>query len=273
VRVTAGGQLRFNSDTAHPVITGDAPNHVEIEMAQVQTPARRGLPEVTPAVAGEGDAAAEQPPPPMRGLVTYLAEAARFSDCATGRSYPIAMEGDYEALEHAYLAAGQEPGMPMMASFDGSIADRPKADSASTEPTVVVDRFVGVWPGEDCAPQLVEATLTDTYWKIVRLAEFEISAGEGRREPHLVLRSEDAHYRATVGCNELVGSFTLYGDDLSFGQGASTRMACLPPLDAWEQQLAGVLEATAAWRIDGQALELIDGDGAAIATFRAVYLP
>jgi heat shock protein HslJ len=50
-------------------------------------------------------------------------------------------------------------------------------------------------------------------------------------------------------------------------------MACLPPLDAWEQQLAGVLEATAAWRIDGQALELIDGDGAAIATFRAVYLP
>jgi len=37
-------------------------------------------------------------------MFRYLADAAQFEECLTGRSYPVAMEGDYLALERAYLA-------------------------------------------------------------------------------------------------------------------------------------------------------------------------
>ena len=49
-------------------------------------------------------------------------------------------------------------------------------------------------------------------------------------------------------------------------------MACPEPLDDWERRLAGVLERTATWRIDGQTLELLDAAGAPLALFQAVYL-
>ena len=93
----------------------------------------------------------------LRGMVTYLADAARFTECLTGRDYPIAMEGDYAALEHAYLAAGTEPGSPLMASFDGAILDLPAAEGEDTEPTVQVERFIGVWPGDSCERPAADA--------------------------------------------------------------------------------------------------------------------
>ena len=49
-------------------------------------------------------------------------------------------------------------------------------------------------------------------------------------------------------------------------------MACPAPLDAWERQLTEVLAGTAAWRIDGQSLELLDGAGNPLALLQAVYL-
>jgi heat shock protein HslJ/uncharacterized lipoprotein YbaY len=285
--VMADGRPRFSSAGLHPVITRGAPTHVGIEMTPVPPPASRGLgPRVAVVAASEEGAATDeqgdesrqvepdgQGPPLLRGLVTYMADAARFTDCRTGEGYPIAMEGDYEALEHAYLAAGQEAGAPVMASFKGSIVERPRPDGAGTGPAVLVERFVGVWPGEECVSESAQATLTDTYWKIVRLGELELPPGDGRREPHLVLRPSDARFIATAGCNQMVGGFELAGERLRFGEAAATRMSCPPPLGDWEQQLSWTLSATAAWKIEGQTLELYDPDGAAIATFRAVGTP
>jgi uncharacterized lipoprotein YbaY/heat shock protein HslJ len=273
-RVTAGGRLHLTSDGVHPVITRGAPTHVGIGMVMVSAPQTRGIAQaasVLPA-AGDGTTTGGQGRPPLRGLVTYMGDAAQFTDCHNGKSYPIAMEADYQALEHAYLAAGQEQGAPLMASFEGRIVERPRRDGGGTGPAVLVERFVGVWPGEECTPA-TEASLTDTYWKIVRLGELELLSGDDRREPHLILRPSDARFVATAGCNQLVGGFELSGDQLRFGEAAATLMACPPPLDAWEQQLARTLSTTAVWRIDGQTLELYDADGAAIATFRAADLP
>ena len=47
---------------------------------------------------------------PLRGMLTYVADEARFTECLTGRDYPLVKDGDYAALEHAYLAAGAEAG-------------------------------------------------------------------------------------------------------------------------------------------------------------------
>jgi heat shock protein HslJ len=86
----------------------------------------------------------------LSGELTYMADAARFTDCASGRGYPVAMEADFARLERAYLDAVKEPGAPLYVTFQGRITDRPRMDGEGTEPTVVVDRFVSVSPQARC---------------------------------------------------------------------------------------------------------------------------
>ena len=209
---------------------------------------------------------------PLRGMLTYVADEARFTECLTGRDYPLVRDGDYEALEHAYLAAGAEVGGPIMASFDGAIVREPEDADKDTGPQILVERFVGVWPGETCERAVDKASLTNTYWKILRLGETEVAPGEGRREPNLILRDGAPRFTATVGCNQFSGAYTLTADHLSFGPTTRTRMACPAPLDDWEERLNVALQRAATWRIDGQTLELLDAGGSPLALFQAVYL-
>ncbi len=212
-----------------------------------------------------------EPHLPLRGMLTYVADQARFTECLTGRDYPLIKAGDYDALEHAYLAAGAEPGGPIMASFDGAIMQVPDKGGGAV-PKVMVERFVGVWPGETCERTLGAATLTNTYWKILRLGQTEVATGAGRREPNLILREGAPRFTATVGCNQMSGSYTLDGEQLGFEPGPLKPMPCPAPLDVWEKQLAQVLSETASWRIDGQTLELLDATGSPLALLQAVYL-
>jgi heat shock protein HslJ len=159
-----------------------------------------------------------------------------------------------------------------MASFDGRIIRAPEGAGSDADPMLMVDRFVGVWPGETCEGPAAKASLTNTYWKILRLGDTEVEAGEGRREPNLILREGDSRFTATVGCNQVTGGYRLDDDRLSFGLPAATMMACPPPLDDWERRLGEMLIRTAAWRIDGQTMELLDAGGEPLALFQAVYL-
>ena len=87
----------------------------------------------------------------LHGMFRYMADAARFEECLTGRSYPVTMEGDYIKLERAYLEAEKpEPGAPLMASFEGDITRKPAMEGDTLIPTVSVRRFIGVWPGQRC---------------------------------------------------------------------------------------------------------------------------
>jgi heat shock protein HslJ len=61
----------------------------------------------------------------------------------------------------------------------------------------------------------------------------------------------------------------MEGDRLTFGRAAATLVACPPPLDTLELQLADVLGATRGWRIAGDRLEVLDADGAVIGEMEA----
>lgn len=205
----------------------------------------------------------------LRGMLTYEANSARFTECLTGRDFVLVKSGDYTALEHAYLAAGAEAGGPIMASFDGIIED---GGSIAKQPAIEVERFVGVWPGETCERAGGTASLTNTYWKILRLGGTEVVTGEGRREPNLMLRQDDTRFSATVGCNQFAGRYGVSGDRLRFEGVAGTRMACTAALAAWETQFQALLSNAASYRIDGQTLELFDAAGMSLGLFQAVYL-
>lgn len=211
---------------------------------------------------------------PLRGMFTYMADAPRFEECLTGRSYPVAMEGAYIDLERAYLAADKPgPGAPILAALEAAITERPAMEGERLIPTVVVRRFIGLFPSQNCERAMSEAALPNTYWRIVKLMGEPVPVVDNRREPHLILRGGESRYSATVGCNQLIGTWEAAGDRLTFTTGASTLMACPPPLDARETRLKNVLADTHTWRINGQVLEFFDRTGTSIAVFEAVYLP
>jgi heat shock protein HslJ len=203
-----------------------------------------------------------------------MADAARITECLTGRDYPIAMEGDYLLLERAYLETAREPGARLYVTFEGTISDRPKMDGPGTERAIVVTRFINAWPDQQCERAQAHASLTNTYWRIDRLDSKPVERVQDRREPHLILRREeiDLTYGATVGCNQMGGTFSLDGERIHFRPGASTLMACTPSLDATEKLLGEVLARTARWQINGSTLELFDSSGKSVGLFEAVYL-
>jgi copper homeostasis protein (lipoprotein) len=86
----------------------------------------------------------------LAGEMTYMADAARFTECRTGRSYPVAMEADFAAMERSYRKAVRESGAKLYVTFEGSILDRPKMEGAGMERTVVVRRFIQAGPDERC---------------------------------------------------------------------------------------------------------------------------
>lgn len=63
----------------------------------------------------------------------------------------------------------------------------------------------------------------------------------------------------TAGCNRHIGSVEIGGDTMTFGQLASTRMACPPPRDGADAWLAEFTNAPLAWSRSGDELTLTDG--------------
>jgi copper homeostasis protein (lipoprotein) len=170
----------------------------------------------------------------MGGMVTYMADAAIFEECLTGRTYPVAIEGAWIDLERAYLGA-VEGGTPLYATIEGTISLRPAMEGPDRR-TVTVDRFVGVYPGQTCERARANASLVNTFWKITDLGGTPVAPAEGNREPFLVLREDS--FNATVGCNMMRGGYESGDGTLTFGPAASTMMACPEPLDGWERSLA-----------------------------------
>ena len=210
----------------------------------------------------------------LTGMFTYLADAPMIDLCVDGQRLPVAMEADYLALETAYAAARPAPGLPLLATLEVLIASRPSAEASQPpRPTLVVERFLGVWPRETCGQPEAASSLRNTYWKLVRLdgRPVEFHAGPGQREPHLIFGAQDTRVVGSGGCNRIRGSFELEGDRIKLSRMAGMTRACVSGMDQ-EQRLAHALKQVEHWRIQGSHLELLGADGVALMRFEAVAL-
>jgi copper homeostasis protein (lipoprotein) len=223
-------------------------------------------------------ACAAPPSPPasdglrrLSGHYTYMADAALFTDCASGQRMAVAEEGDNLALQRAYLAARPAPAAPMLITVDARVRPPQVPEGGGqARPVLVVERYVAIAAGP-CGTPYATAALENTYWKLVQLRGRPVDDVERQREAHIVLQPAQRRLAGSGGCNRLVGSYTLAGERLSFGGAAATRMAC-PQGMAQEQTFLDALAAAARWRIDAQRLELLDAQGASLARFEAVAL-
>jgi len=87
----------------------------------------------------------------ISGLFIYMADAAVITLCADGSRLPVAMEGDFRALQAAYMKARPAPGKALLASVEGRIATRPSMEeSLPPQDTLVVERFISLSRQESC---------------------------------------------------------------------------------------------------------------------------
>lgn len=228
---------------------GDAPQATSEAPAGAAAAAAPGLPDSVDLVEG---------PQPLRGMMTYMADAARFTECGSGASFAIAMEGAYLELERAYLGARSEPAEPLLVTFTGRLVERAGMEGGPV-PTVLVDAFEAAHPGLGCGDEEVDRPLEGTEWVLAEVVGgVEVPGGV---EATLVLEPAEGRTHGSSGCNRFTGTYTLAGGRLTFGMGALTRMACAEPLMGLETDYLEALRRVGSWRISGATLELLGEEG------------
>lgn len=85
----------------------------------------------------------------------------------------------------------------------------------------------------------------------------------------VTLRLDGGQADGTAACNGYGGGYTLEGDTLVFSPMAVTEMACEEPRMSLESAFLAALAATAAYRLDGGQLHLLDASGADLAVLSA----
>jgi heat shock protein HslJ len=140
-----------------------------------------------------------------------------------------------------------------------------------TVPTVIVRRYIGLWPGQTCERAMSHASLSQQYWRVASLRGAAAGPVDGSREPQLILRGTELGYRADAGCGRLAGEYRVEGTRIRF-EAPATTPACPTALREQQATLLGALEDARAWRIQGQVLELFDAAGQPLAVLEAVYL-
>lgn len=111
-------------------------------------------------------------------------------------------------------------------------------------------------------------TLENTSWKLTLLGNSSVTAPSPQREAYFLLEPANHRVSGSGGCNRLMGSYELSGEQLKFGPMAGTRMACPEGMDT-EQAFLKSLGQVSKWKITGQNLELFDADGKVLAKFKA----
>jgi copper homeostasis protein (lipoprotein) len=223
---------------------------------------------VTTAQAG-GQETKESEGMELEGMFRYMADAALFRDCRTGKVFPVSMEGAYIELERAYLNSEIEGGKEAKVKLRGRYLERPPMEGDRNIVKLIVDSFETISPDETCEPT-VHAELLNTYWKLVELGDKKVTTREGRREAHLILSAAEGRAHGNAGCNNYFGQYRLDGEELGFSAMGSTMMACPDGMDT-ERAFLDALGKADRFAIKGQFLELYHGEER-LARFEAVYL-
>ncbi|MGB5813493.1 MAG: hypothetical protein WBG86_23355 [Polyangiales bacterium] len=101
------------------------------------------------------DAKPTRPPSPsgtmsLQGHYAHIGTVGTFEDCTTEQKWRVSHEGDYVALEEAYLESAVALGEPLMVTIEGGIDLRPSPGGSGEETMLIVARYVKSWPGESC---------------------------------------------------------------------------------------------------------------------------
>jgi copper homeostasis protein (lipoprotein) len=156
----------------------------------------------------------------------------------------------------------------LLVDLEGQVAMRPNPDTGRPFPTLLVAKYVGIWPGETCSGAIGSPKFGETDWKLTRLENQPVLLEEKQRGPSMIFRTEESRASGFGGCNALTGDYKSNGEELSIGTLAVTRMDCAQGAEL-EATFLKVLARVRRWKIVQQHLELYDEGGAVVARFEA----
>ncbi len=260
VRVMVDGALQYLGHAAD--LTGAPQDNLDIALEALNG-------------ATSGQRATNAPLRTLHGEYRYVADAAVFTECASGKRYPVAYSEGGAELERAFLAAerpsaGDGLPQPLLMTVTGTLQDGPGMEEGTVVEQLFVQTLERTMPEGNCANRGT-ATLENTYWKLTLLGSQRVQTAEHQREAHLVLHGQEKHARGNLGCNQFTGSYELDGDTLTFGPLAATKMACAGGMNI-EGDFSAALDRTRRVQLDGETLILLDERGKRLAELQAVYL-
>ena len=148
----------------------------------------------------------------------------------------------------------------------------PAFDRNPEEPMkIVVSQIASRPAGGNVPPAKPDASLTNTYWKLIELNGQPAALGAGNRELHMVLTTEGDRVKGFSGCNKFTGNYQRRDDQLHFKPLASTRMACISGMGQ-EKRFLDVLGNVVRYALIGESLSLYDRHDQLILRFESVYL-
>lgn len=114
------------------------------------------------------------------------------------------------------------------------------------------------------------SSFENTHWRLAEMNGNPIITLPGSRDVYIMMTTEKGEKRITgfAGCNSLTGGYTLSGDKVKF-MTATTKMMCTEEQMAVEDFLLNALSSTTSYKIEGDILELLDGQ-TTLATFKAI---
>jgi heat shock protein HslJ len=122
--------------------------------------------------------------------------------------------------------------------------------------------------GKQEVARAAPATLLDTHWRLTQVGEVVVPNPAGSREVYFSLQSQNSNVVGFSGCNRMFGHYVLAGEQLKFDQMGGTRMFCDVRMEL-EQRFLAMFEYVAAWKISGNALQLLNSEGGTVAGFEA----
>ncbi|RRJ84087.1 YbaY family lipoprotein [Aestuariirhabdus litorea] len=111
-------------------------------------------------------------------------------------------------------------------------------------------------------------SLTNTYWKLVRLDDQAVDEGWVGKELFLRFDVEGGHAGGYGGCNQFNASYRQQGNDLSFGPLISTQRACATGMEQ-EDRFLNRLASVVGFSLKGGILALLNAERKVVAVFEA----
>lgn len=97
-------------------------------------------------------------------------------------------------------------------------------------------------------------------WKLTAYGTTDaISSALADVEANLTF-NDDGTVTGTSGCNDFGGKYTVEGDQITFSEVVSTLKLCDTPLMGQEEAMTQVLNETASYQIEGNALKIANND-------------
>jgi heat shock protein HslJ len=101
--------------------------------------------------------------------------------------------------------------------------------------------------------------------KLWRLRTLEGQAVPDSVRTTLQFNKADKSYAGGAACNSYRGTYTLNAEALTLGPAISTKRFC--PAMQWETNYFAILPRVAGYRVNGEKLELLDGNKAVLAEY------